>query len=1060
MACILDAFSFHAFEPECELRQLTPHGWCSELEHFELDLLFIESAWQGKDDLWTEGRITKQGSELTAIVEWCRARSIPTVFWNKEDPVHFSTFLNTSALFDYVFTTDLDSIHRYRSSLGHDRVYLLPYAVQPKSFNPLEIEPRIDAFSFAGSHCGRYPERARDFHNMVEELIKMHPLLIWDRNYGPDDPRCSFPLEYRPFILGSLPFEEVQHAYKGYRYTINLNSIKQSQTMLAGHVFELLASNSIVVSNFARSLRVLLGELVIASDSAEEIAHRVSALDKNLSRSRKLRLSGLRKVMQSHTSRHRLNYIWSQVTDSATATASPEVLVVSPARTQEEADAAVSNFRRQLYDMKRLLIIPEGDFEKVSGLAGPDITIHDQSKPLAFGSDIQPDFVAGMVPRDYYGPNYLIDLALGTSYSDAPALGKASFFQSDKGSDPQLLNNGLQYKPFRELATRRSIVRSDVLDGLSAVEWARALPAGRVPTELGVALDEFNYCEDGTASAAATNPIVDDLELLDIGIELDELNALVSRIPRGVDGRDTRYDISADQIYSWFRGQNEAWCSLMVRGSALYVESTLAGDKFGYIWGEELNADNLLTRNPQDMLVDVAPGLDIRLVLRFLDGKGERLGSEVIAANTKQELVWPRETREVQPGLRIAGRGAAILNGVILDHLELEPPTIVSRGSHLVVTNHYPTYDDLYRNAFVHRRVLSYKRRGVSADVFRLKRGKALAFCEFESVDVITGSKRALRRIVEQGEHESVMVHFLDEEMWEVLKPFANDLRIVIFIHGVEIQPWHRRSFQFTGEEEIRSAMAASKRRVAFWQRVLAELPATAHLVFVSQYLADAVMDDLGVTIPQHSYSVIHNPIDTALFDHLPKPASQRFKILSIRPFTWKTYANDLSVQAILRLTEEPWFDDLDIRLVGQGRLFEEVVAPLRGMPNVTLEQRFLRQTEIASLHKEYGIFLCPTRMDSHGVSRDEAMASGLVPVTTDTAAVPEFVDESCGILAPEENFEELSNGIARLVESPDLFQQMSHAAARRVRSQSSAERVTDQELALVTDVTDLPSSV
>lgn len=106
--------------------------------------------------------------------------------------------------------------------------------------------------------------------------------------------------------------------------------------------------------------------------------------------------------------------------------------------------------------------------------------------------------------------------------------------------------------------------------------------------------------------------------------------------------------------------------------------------------------------------------------------------------------------------------------------------------------------------------------------------------------------------------------------------------------------------------------------------------------------------------------------------------------------------------------------------------------------------------SEIAQLHKEYGVFLSPTRMDTQGVSRDEAMASGLVPITNAVAAIPEFVDASCGILAPAEDATALADGVCKLYESPDLFEQLSKAAAQRVMQQTAAMRTVAQEIDLV----------
>ena len=91
---------------------------------------------------------------------------------------------------------------------------------------------------------------------------------------------------------------------------------------------------------------------------------------------------------------------------------------------------------------------------------------------------------------------------------------------------------------------------------------------------------------------------------------------------------------------------------------------------------------------------------------------------------------------------------------------------------------------------------------------------------------------------------------------------------------------------------------------------------------------------------------------------------------------------------------------------------------------------------------------------DSHGytlgVTRDEAMASGLVPVTNPVTAIPEFVDDRCAILAPGEDAEAMARGISLLYEHPERFAAMSEAAAKRVREQSDAQRVTCAELAVV----------
>ena len=52
------------------------------------------------------------------MLNYCRSRGIPTVFWNKEDPPHFDDFIGAAKEFDFVFTTDADCVPMYREALG------------------------------------------------------------------------------------------------------------------------------------------------------------------------------------------------------------------------------------------------------------------------------------------------------------------------------------------------------------------------------------------------------------------------------------------------------------------------------------------------------------------------------------------------------------------------------------------------------------------------------------------------------------------------------------------------------------------------------------------------------------------------------------------------------------------------------------------------------------------------------------------------------------------------------------------------------------------------------
>src|SRR5690606_13268173 len=99
-----------------------------------------------------------------------------------------------------------------------------------------------------------------------------------------------------------------------------------------------------------------------------------------------------------------------------------------------------------------------------------------------------------------------------------------------------------------------------------------------------------------------------------------------------------------------------------------------------------------------------------------------------------------------------------------------------------------------------------------------------------------------------------------------------------------------------------------------------------------------------------------------------------------------KKYANDLTTKAILELSNKNFFNELEFNIYGDGEFFDIDNGPIKKFKNVHLHKTFLKQDEICELHKTHGIFIATTRWDSHGVSRDEAMSSGLVPITNNVS--------------------------------------------------------------------------
>ncbi|ACS30424.1 glycosyl transferase [Micrococcus luteus] len=369
---------------------------------------------------------------------------------------------------------------------------------------------------------------------------------------------------------------------------------------------------------------------------------------------------------------------------------------------------------------------------------------------------------------------------------------------------------------------------------------------------------------------------------------------------------------------------------------------------------------------------------------------------------------------------------------------------------HLVVVGVYPTLENPYGNGFVHRRVKYFQAAGVRVDVAVIDRSAEPRSYEYDGVHVLVGRGAEAAELLRTRHYESVAAHFLVRSLWEPIQDALAGHRFFAFMHGFESRRWIRTMRNHRTQGQVDDSIVDTLERQRFWREVLDHPHGPERFVFVSRWWRRAAQEDMELVFPAQRTAIVHNVIDTDLFCFVPKDPEQRFRVLWVRSAANLNYGADLAVRALERLRDTPLWDRMQVTVIGDGKhfgLFEEAFAD---DANVTVERRFAVQEEIAALHREHGVFLVPTRLDSQGVSRDEAMASGLVPVTNDAGAVREFVDKDCAMIADAEDVAGLADGLRRLMEDPDLFLRMSRAAAARVRAQTSPEHTVDQEMALM----------
>ncbi|MDO5435130.1 MAG: hypothetical protein Q4G19_02065 [Clostridia bacterium] len=271
---------------------LTPGNWKKTLEQYKPDFLFCESAWTGIDEYWHIwcGRIFKNHKvlfenrkALLGILACCKKEGIPAVFWNKEDPVFYrepqSDFTETALLFDHIFTTARECVAGYEAE-GHSSVHVMPFGFSPRMFHPLERGGEANGAVFAGSWFSEHKQRCKDMRSAFEWLKKREiALTIYDRQYGKNGV-SSFPYEYRSDVRPAEAYADMGAIYRKYAIGVNINTVKESETMFARRVYEMIACGLPVVSNESLGIRERFGRgVAFVEDTDAEIASPEKAHD-------------------------------------------------------------------------------------------------------------------------------------------------------------------------------------------------------------------------------------------------------------------------------------------------------------------------------------------------------------------------------------------------------------------------------------------------------------------------------------------------------------------------------------------------------------------------------------------------------------------------------------------------------------------------------------------------------------------------------------------------------------------------------------------------------------
>ena len=455
VACILDEFSHLAWSSEFNLIELSIDNWAADLK--DVDFLLVESAWQGNGGLWQYKLVgpNAPSTELVEIVEFCKSAGIPTVFWNKEDPPHFSDFAKTAKIFDYIFTTDADMLSAYRSLAGSAHIGLLPFAAQPAIHSPAGNGLRRWSrdVAFAGTYFQhKFPERRRQMDLLLGAAAEgadqgYFSFDIFSRHKG-GELKYQFPNELSTFIRGSLPYANMISAYKEYKVFLNVNTVTQSPTMCARRVFEISSCGTSVITTPSNAISQFFSpEEITVVKSKQEAKSAIRALNNSsYLRARQVHLAQ-RKIWENHTYYQRAETILTNLDLLPEVNNSPKVSIICATNRDKTLTHLFEQVSAQSYRNLELVVLGHGIdlsddlYSRAKSLGVRNLKVLHSPAETSLGECLNAliqastgDVIAKFDDDDYYFENYVRDQLNILRITKADLVGKSSiyFYLRDK----------------------------------------------------------------------------------------------------------------------------------------------------------------------------------------------------------------------------------------------------------------------------------------------------------------------------------------------------------------------------------------------------------------------------------------------------------------------------------------------------------------------------------------------------------------------------------------------------------------------------------------------------
>ena len=311
----------------------------------------------------------------------------------------------------------------------------------------------------------------------------------------------------------------------------------------------------------------------------------------------------------------------------------------------------------------------------------------------------------------------------------------------------------------------------------------------------------------------------------------------------------------------------------------------------------------------------------------------------------------------------------------------------------LIISQTYPSKDEIYQNAYVHTRSLYYKKFGHSVDVISFA-----ASNQYSQDGIPVYSESGFKTLVANNKYDAVVFHA--PNLRNHIRFFITNLAIlpkVFFVfHGFEVlctSKYYPEPFAFKKESQIKKFFINCYDVVkCFLMRLIIKKYGgeKLKLIFVSKYLSSLFEDNIKIPFAEFKkYSeVIHNPVHPVFLDNKYESLNREKLCITIRSFDKSVYAIDKVVE-IAKNNPEYTF-----HIYGKGEYFKHNKKP----KNVMVFDGFLTPEELVKTINKYRFAIMLSRHDSQGVMATEMAYFGIPLIASNIPAAREMFGGESGI--------------------------------------------------------------